>query len=52
MGAIKRAIDKYCQVTNSKLIDYHNDRLYFVDSWGEEKSYSRKELSREVGNFK
>lgn len=51
MGAIKRAIEKYCRVTNSKLVGYHNGYLYFSNSWGDEKRYSRKGLIREVSNF-
>lgn len=51
MGAIEKAIKKYCRVTNSKLIGYDNGYYFFIDSWGEEKSYNQRGLLREVGNF-
>ncbi|MFJ8102810.1 hypothetical protein [Lysinibacillus sp. NPDC096212] len=51
MGAIKRTIDKYCRATNSKLLGYDTGYFYFIDSWGEEKRYKRKQLFREVSLF-
>lgn len=51
MGAIEKAIDKYCRVTNSKFIGYNEGYYYFLDGWGEEKSYRQKTLLREVSNF-
>lgn len=50
-GAITKAIKKYCRVTNSKFVGYNNGYYYFMDSFGEEKSYRPKGLIREVSNF-
>lgn len=51
MGAIAKAIEKYCRVTNSKFIGHYYGNYFFIDSWGEEKSYNQKALLREVSNF-
>ncbi|MGG4267402.1 hypothetical protein [Peribacillus simplex] len=51
MGAIEKTIEKYCRVTNSTMIGYNNGYFYFLNSFGEEKSYRQKELLREVDNF-
>ena len=51
MGAIEKAIEKYCRVTNSKMIGYNNGWYYFRNTWGDEKSYRQQSLLREVDNF-
>lgn len=51
LGAIEKTIEKYCRVTNSTMIGYNNGYFYFLNSFGEEKSYRQKELLREVDNF-
>lgn len=51
MGAMEKAIKKYCEATNSKMIGCGNGQYCFCDSKGNITCYRQKELLKEVDNL-
>lgn len=51
MGAMEKAIEKYCRVTNSRFTGYDNGFYCFYNEFDGEREYSQRDLLREVANF-